>query len=67
MKLSQITFSRGATLNRGNFNSERIDIGATVEIDPGESAEEAFTRLAKWVRAKVSDEIKINGGNNERP
>lgn len=58
MKFTQITFSRGATVNRGNFNNERIDVGATVEVAAGESEEEAFDRLSKWIRAKVTEEIK---------
>jgi hypothetical protein len=58
MKVTELRYSRGATVNRGNFNNEKIEVAATVALDPGETEDEAFARLAKWVRAKVKEEIE---------
>lgn len=58
MRVTEISYSRGATVNRGNYSNEKIEVSATVQLDPGETEDEAFAKLAKWVRAKVVEEIK---------
>lgn len=67
MKFTSITYARGATINRGNYNSERYDISATVEIDPGEPEDFAYGRLAEWVRAKLARELKNGKPEDGKP
>lgn len=58
MTFKSITFHRAATVNLGNFNSTKIELGATVELQPGETEEQAFERLSKWVNDKVREQVK---------
>ena len=57
VKMTQITYTRGATVNRGNFNSNRVDISVTVEVD-GANPDEVFATAQAWVKAKLAAEIK---------
>lgn len=57
MQFKTITFSRGATINRGNFNSDRVEVAATVEVAAGESEDAAFEKAMTWVNNRVKEEI----------
>jgi hypothetical protein len=53
-----LRYARGATVNRGNFNSDRIEFEATVEVDTAfESPEAADARLREWVNQRVKFEL----------
>lgn len=55
MKISEVTYSRGATINTGNFNSARVDISASARID--DDPDGAFDRLKEWVDRRVAAEV----------
>ena len=57
VKMTQLTYSRGATVNRGNFNSDRVDISVTVEVDGG-NPDEVLASAIGWVKAKLAAEVK---------
>lgn len=57
MIFKSITFARGATVNRGNFNSDRVEVAAVVEIAEGESEDAAFDKAVQWVNQRVKEEI----------
>lgn len=56
MKIVELTYSRGETINTGNFNSVRLDISATVRPDEGESPEEVYAKARDAVNSKVAAE-----------
>lgn len=51
------SFSLGYTLNVGNFQSLRIDIGLQDSALPGENAEQAYDRIVNAVSAKFLERI----------
>lgn len=56
MKITTVTYSRGETINTGNFNSVRLDVSATAALDETESAEEAYAKVRDTVNSKVAAE-----------
>ena len=54
MKITALTYSRGETVNRGNFASTRIDLSVTASVDDGEDAETVYARLRDTVNSKVA-------------
>jgi hypothetical protein len=55
--MESITVSFGITLNTGNFESLRIDYGATLHVKPGETHEQAFDRVAEVVGKKFTEQV----------
>lgn len=55
--IKEITYTRGATMNRGNFNSERIDLSITVEVD-ARDPEAVYQQAREWVTARVAQDMK---------
>lgn len=47
----EISISRGATINMGNFESERVDISLTKTIDSND-LEDEYLKLLSWVESK---------------
>lgn len=56
--MESITVSFGITLNTGNFESLRVDYGATLHVEPGETPEQAFDRVAEIVGKKFTEQVK---------
>ena len=46
------------TLNLGNFQSLRLDLGVIDSKRDGETTEQAFERVYKFVEEKLTDKIK---------
>lgn len=57
MKFKTITYRRGVTLNIGDFESVRVDVEATVELD-GEDFEEAYSAVKEEVDGAVRAEAR---------
>ena len=57
MRARQLTFSRGATINTGSYNSERVDVSLTVELEDDDIKEEVFLTMRSWVKARVAEEV----------
>ena len=53
-----VKVSMGYTVNAGNFESLRIDVGLEIEGKPGENPEQTYNRASKWVEEKVSDSVQ---------
>lgn len=56
MKIKQITYGRGETVNTGNFNSVRVDVSVTADIEDGDSPEEVYAKVRDAVNSKVAAE-----------
>lgn len=61
MKFKTISVQRGGTVNQGNFNNIRFDVGTTVEIADGDDEGEAYEKLRQWVHARAKAEAKTDG------
>lgn len=57
VKMTSLTYTRGATVNRGNFNSDRIDISVVMEIED-ENPDEVYAKARDWVKAKLKADLK---------
>lgn len=51
----KITYMKGRTINLGNFESLRVDIGIELEC-PVEKRDETFEAAKTWVENKLSKE-----------
>ena len=60
---TKINVTLGYTLNLGNFQSLRLDLGVVVSKRDGETTNEAFERVYKFVEDKLAD--KINEAKEE--
>ena len=62
---TKINVTLGYTLNLGNFQSLRIDLGIEDSRRDGETIDEAFSRVYSFVEAKLTE--KINESKDELP
>jgi hypothetical protein len=54
---TKVTVTLGYTLNLGNFQSLRIDIGITDSRREGETINDATERVYDFVEAKVAEKV----------
>ncbi len=54
---TKISVTLGYTLNLGNFQSLRLDLGVTDSRRNGESPDQAFDRVYKFVEDKLTEKI----------
>lgn len=54
MKPTKISVSYGRTINTGNFNSVRLDASIEVELEPGDSASDAYDKAFATVKTQVA-------------
>lgn len=55
---TKVTVGLGYTLNLGNFQSLRIDISITDNKREGETANDAFERVYKFVEEKLAEKVR---------
>ena len=55
---TKVNVTLGYTLNLGNFQSLRLDLGVIDSKRDGETTEQAFDRVYKFVEDKLTDKIK---------
>lgn len=55
---TKVTVSLGYTLNLGNFQSLRLDIGVEDAKREGENTNEAFERVYSFVEDKLAEKVK---------
>jgi hypothetical protein len=55
--LTKINVTLGYTLNLGNFQSLRIDLGIVDSKRDGENTDQAFERVYKFVEDKLTSKI----------
>jgi hypothetical protein len=63
MEETKVNVALGYTLNLGNFQSLRIDIGIQDAKRDGETTNDAFDRVYKFVEAKLAEKIAENQEN----
>lgn len=59
MKVTKVTYIRGMTINLGDYESLRIDIGAEADVDVDEDFEEARGSLKKMVDSALRTEVRV--------
>ena len=55
---TKVNVSLGYTLNLGNFQSLRIDLGVIDSKRDGETTSEAFERVYAFVEAKLAEKVR---------
>ena len=55
---TKVNVTLGYTLNLGNFQSLRVDLGVADSRRDGETINEAFERVYSFVEAKLSEKVK---------
>jgi hypothetical protein len=55
---TKVNVALGYTLNLGNFQSLRVDIGIEDSKRDGENIDEAFERVYKFVEEKLTSKVK---------
>jgi hypothetical protein len=58
MEETKVNVALGYTLNLGNFQSLRIDVGVQDSKRAGETTSEAFERVYSFVEAKLVEKVK---------
>jgi hypothetical protein len=53
-----VNVTLGYTLNLGNFQSLRVDLGCTDFVRDGENHEDAMERVYKFIETKVVEKIE---------
>jgi hypothetical protein len=56
MKIKEISVTVSRTFNLGNFESLRLEAGATAGLDDGETPEQARPQLIEEVRASLREQ-----------
>jgi len=55
---TKVTVTLGYTLNLGNFQSLRIDLGIVDSRRDGENIQDAFDRVYSFVETKLTEKVK---------
>lgn len=55
---AKVSVSLGYTLNLGNFQSLRIDLGVEDSKKDGENINDAFNRVYSFVEGKLTEKVK---------
>jgi hypothetical protein len=55
---TKVNVTLGYTLNLGNFQSLRLDLGVIDSKRDGETTDQAFDRVYKFVEDKLTEKIK---------
>jgi len=55
---TKVSVTLGYTLNLGNFQSLRIDLGVVDSKRDGENSDQAFDRIYKFVEDKLTEKIQ---------
>jgi hypothetical protein len=57
MEETKVSVTLGYTLNLGNFQSLRLDLGVVDSKRDGENTDQAFERVYKFVEDKLTEKI----------
>jgi hypothetical protein len=55
---TKVSVTLGYTLNLGNFQSLRVDLGVVDHVRDGETTNEAMNRVYDFVEAKVVEKVQ---------
>ena len=55
---TKVSVALGYTLNLGNFQSLRFDFNVTDNARSGETVDQAFSRVYKFVEDKLTEKVK---------
>lgn len=58
MKITQVTYQRGRTINVGNYESVKLEIGLTADVDSEDTVPEVLGELRRTVLSELTREAK---------
>lgn len=56
--MSKVNVNLGYTINLGDFESYRVQIGVEDDSKPDENTEETFNRIYKFVESRLEQKVK---------
>ncbi len=59
MNITEITYSRTAKVNIGNYENRDITVTVTVQIEPGEDADVVFEKAKEWAMSRLKHDIEM--------
>ncbi len=57
-KIKELKFQVSITANLGNYESVKIEVGESVDLEPGDNAAKEMARLVKRVKAVANEEAE---------
>ena len=57
MNIKEITYSRTAKINTGNYENRDITIGVVVQVD-GKEPNDVFEQTKMWVEQRINHDVK---------
>lgn len=66
MKVREVRASYGLTVNAGNYNSERVEVSLTGELEPDEITDRATEELISTARHRVYEQLRRSDNPNVR-
>lgn len=59
MKVTKVSYRRGATLNVGNYESVKIEISADAELEEGDTPQSVLEALRREVTEEIRNEALV--------
>ena len=56
--MARVTYSAGRTISLPNYESLRVDVALTSDMQQGETSEQAWNRIKAKVDARLNKEVK---------
>lgn len=53
MKVTTITVKRGTTVNLGDYESERLDVSLSAELEEGEDPDQVKAGIKAWLDSDI--------------
>ena len=61
---NRVWYSMGVTINLGNFESARLDVGAAMDVSPGEDPDIVFSRCVEFVKEHLESQRELCMSSN---
>lgn len=58
MGVTVVSLSKSVLVNMGDYQNEKVEIGITYEVEPGETVEEAHAKVADQCRSLLARELE---------
>ena len=58
MQVRRINVKTGLTINLGNYESARVDVGAEAELSQDENIREGYAELYRICEVEIADQVR---------
>ena len=67
VRVAEVRFSQSITINLGNYQATKIDVGVTFPVGPDHNVQETFDLAAQFVEKNLAKQIEESVGENPLP